>query len=439
VRRTAIFLALFACSSEPIAPPVDAGTSIDSGEEPTCEVSIDADRVSITEGSKVLVSTNAADAEVSLRGPSGWTQRDLSFEAPYGERGTFEVTATATCSNGAIGTASLSIEVRPLTFRSLPAWTPGADGPSEREHPAMIMDGGDPDRVLLYGGFAFEPQQYTVVDDLWAYDFETEAWTALPTPNAPSFAAGRLAPIEGERALLYYGGSDQNNDQPFVLSRLDFGDSDGEWASISPQGAPDGGSSLGSFVYDPPRDRYLSICGFGYLGIHCDIEAYLAGEDRWTWLTPETEIPEGRYGFFAANDLENERVVIWSGGRFSFDGSVNPAQDTWALELAEEPVRWVKLSDDGPPGRRNGCSAVDPIGHRFFVWGGTPDAATTSPGLWVLDLDRGEEQWIEVHPEGTAPERSSCTAVYDPARHRILFGFGNTTAAIYADWQVLEL
>ena len=439
-RPALLALALIGCSTDPSDMTPDASTPVDSGSNPTCEVEASADRTALSAGSRLFVDIAAEDgAAVSLAAPAGWRKVSsgasrFRLEPGYSERGAFEVTATATCANGASASDTISIEVRPLAFRSLPSWS-GADGPSEREHPALMLDGDD--RVVLFGGFAFEPRQYTVVDDLWAYDLEAETWTALTSSAAPAFAAGRFAPIEGARAALYSGGSDQRNEQPFTLVRLDVEDGSATWSTVSPIDQPDGSSSLGSFVYDPPRDRYLSLCGYGWVGIHCDVEAYLVGENRWTLVSPQDGPPEARYGFFYANDLETERVILWSGGRFSFNGSPNPAQDTWAYELAED--RWVKLLDTGPPGRRNGCSALDPIGHRFFVWGGTPDARTTSPGLWVLDLDRGEEEWVEVVPDGDAPERSSCSAIYDPARERILFGFGNTTAAIYADWQVLEL
>jgi hypothetical protein len=110
------------------------------------------------------------------------------------------------------------------------------------------------------------------------------------------------------------------------------------------------------------------------------------------------------------------------------------------LLLHETPVRWVKLLDADPnvPGRRNGCSAFDPIGQRFFIWGGTDDARTTQRGLFALDLEQGHEGWTKVELPPGRPERSSCTAIYDPARHRILFGFGNDDD-IYADFAVLSL
>jgi hypothetical protein len=435
--RCALLFAL-ACgeaSSPPDATAIDAGT--DAGVNPTCTIDLSSAEPSTSEGGRIDVDV-ATDpgALYAIHAPPGWRVVDRRIEPPYGVSGRFPVTATATCADGSVGQGALDVDVRRLRFASI-QWSAG-DGPAEREHPLLFLDAEDPDRMFLFGGFLFEPRQFTIAADLWAFDLAAETWTAVTSSNAPMLAAGRGAPLPGEAAIAYAGGVSSTNEQPFSLARLDY--RSGEWTSLTANGAPSGGTSLGSYVHDAPRARHLSICGFGDRGVHCNVDAYEYRNVRWRRLTvADGPKPTPRYGFFVANDEANERVILFSGGQASSDGSVNPAHDTWALELAESPVRWVEIEGPGPPGRRNGCSAVDPIGRRFFVFGGTPDARTTEEGLYVLDLDRGEEEWTRVEPEGAAPVRSSCSAIYDPARHRILFGFGNSSSAIYADWQALEL
>ena len=62
---------------------------------------------------------------------------------------------------------------------------------------------------------------------------------------------------------------------------------------------------------------------------------------------------------------------------------------------------------DPPIGRRNGAFALDPLGHRLLVWGGTADGATAFPGLYALDLDRGREAWHRVTTEGAPTVRAA--------------------------------
>jgi hypothetical protein len=51
---------------------------------------------------------------------------------------------------------------------------------------------------------------------------------------------------------------------------------------------------------------------------------------------------------------------------------------------------------------------------------------------------RGHEAWHRLDLPGEPPPRASAGAVYDPARRRILFGFGNA-ATIFTDLHALEI
>ncbi|MFT5433049.1 MAG: hypothetical protein ACI9OJ_003754 [Myxococcota bacterium] len=206
---------------------------------------------------------------------------------------------------------------------------------------------------------------------------------------------------------------------------------------------------LGSFIYDEPRDRFISACGIRAntaAGIHCDVTAFtlegpLAG--RWAALTPKTTtIPEGRYGFAHGLDAEADQLLIFSGARApTANDSVNPAVDAWALKLDQNPVEWAPVSTTGdtPAGVRNSCYAFDPIGRRLVVFGGTPDAQTTRQGVFELNIDGNAGRWQELDLPNTPDFRSSCSAIYDPSGQRILFGFGNNAQTIYADFHALNL
>lgn len=82
--------------------------------------------------------------------------------------------------------------------------------------------------------------------------------------------------------------------------------------------------------------------------------------------------------------------------------------------------------------------ARDPVSNRMFLWGGTLDGLNAEPGLWILDLTRGEEAWHELPLDGP-PNRGSGGGLFDTARNRILFGFGNSLGSPYADLWALEL
>jgi len=116
------------------------------------------------------------------------------------------------------------------------------------------------------------------------------------------------------------------------------------------------------------------------------------------------------------------------------------ATDTWALELGEEPARWVRLfeSDEHAIARRNSAFAYDSTHHRLFVWGGTPDGVDSVPGIQVLHLDRGHEEWLSFDTPDTMPSRTSGAGVFDATTNSIYWGFGNDDA-IYTDLHRMRL
>lgn len=413
---------------DPQQPVRDAGIAVDAG---VCELNVPAVG-RVVEG-QIFVPDLPPDTTIDW--PDDFVDLGDRARVPYGRLGPVDIAVTSACG----ATATLRIGIAPIVHEVLPVWADG-DGPDAREHPVMWIDPNDADRLLLFGGFSFVPRQFTVVSDLWAYDFEASTWTSVATVDAPELAAGRLA-IDPATGIGHYdGGSDQNNASPFSLRTLDTSVSPAAWTSVAPVGAPAEGASLHGFVR--AGDRYLSIGGFRGRGPSNAVFVYDQAAGTYESLTVAGDPPSARYGFFVTYDEPNDRVIVYGGAQNPAPGnSVNPASDTWALELAEDPPRWRMLIDgaEGPPGRRNGCSAHDVAHRRFFVWGGTPDARSTAPGLWVLDLDRDAEKWTQILPEMDGVVRASCSGTYDEKRNRLIFGFGNNTQGIYADLVAVNL
>lgn len=431
--------------------PLDAASldaaSLDAAAPPCAPPAVAA-RVSVSAGGRVRLPAEQDGAALEVTAPPSWdvvdTGTTTQVRLPYGVEGEHTLRVARRCGDTHSAAATVEVEVRPLRFVALPAWTDGVDGPSAREHPLLMIHPREPDRLYLYGGLAFRPRQFTLVSDLWSYDLVNEAWSARTASASPARASGRWVAMPGDhpRALLL-GGANARLQAELAADRLDVAGSTATWTRLPlTRGAGALDTQLGSLVYDAPRGRYLSVCGVAD-EVHCQITAYDPDRGTFEVLAPaDGPTPLGRYGFFAAHDVENQRLVVFSGaGVPTLNNPVNAAGDTWALELDEAPPRWERLVDTSTsvPGRRNGCSAYDPVGQRLFVWGGTANARTTVPGLFVVDLIAGHARVQEVPIELAKPARSSCAAVYDPARRRILFGFGNTTGAIFADLVALEL
>jgi hypothetical protein len=347
-------------------------------------------------------------------------------------------TVTATCAEGTI---EAEVEVGAFSMQPLTSWTDEPGAPLGREYFAWWM--GEDRAIYLYGGFVYEPEQFTPSSQAYRFDLEGLAWTELETVGEPPPPGGRVAHADGQE-VLYFGGTTLDDGgalstPPTLVSAIPQADA----VTFEPRdaaGAP--GSYTGAFIRDVKRGRWLSVCGVDteVLGLHCDVHAY-EPEAGWSSLEVDGDAPDGRYGFHYAYDEPSDRIVVFAGQIGASNAAIGG--DTWALELSpdgSETPRWVQLFEEveGISKRRNGAYAHDPVGRRLFVWGGTPDGANSVPGLEVLSLDPGRERWTHIDLPATIPSRTSGGGVYDPVEERIYWGFGNDDA-VYRDLYVLSL
>lgn len=396
--------------------------------------------LSLSEGGRAAMATPTGPA-LTFEGEGGLDVLEgatLTVLAPYGAPGLYTVTARPV-TLGDCTESTIEVDVRPLVWEPLAEWDPSVEGPPAREYgSAWVGALEEQEGLFLFGGFHYEPAQFTPANDLWFYGFASERWAEVTSPEAPLVPGARAAEGATQGSLLFHGGgfpsSDGGLDTPGAMHQLRFAGSTPTWAAPAhAESAP--GSYTGAFVRDARRDRWLSVCGADseVRGVHCDVLVYSESEG-WSELAVSGEAPPGRFGFHYAMDEQNDRFVIAAG-----QGEAGPIGDTWALDLASEPPRWVRLFEDLPEvRRRNGAFVMDPVGQRLLVWGGTADGRNAVPGLSVLRLVAGHETWEHVAMPASVIPRASGFGAYDAGGGRALFGLGNATV-IHTDLYALSL
>jgi hypothetical protein len=428
-------LLLAACGAPPVAATFDLlpVTKTPCGLAPISPVTLrQGDSTSLTlapsrSDIRLALFLLPDDVDAELDGTT------VRLSASERARGASVLALTMTCE----GKESL-VEV-PLTITPRLQWgapITWSSGPSEREHPALLIDPASPDELWLYGGLGFVPRQFTVMNDLWRLDLRTNTWSEVPAVDAPLVAGGRLAPTGTPGVFLVFGGQDVADAISATLYRLDTRVRPARFEVVAAAGAV--GSTLNAFVFDAARTRWVAFGGFdGAEPTNQSQTLSLTGTPAWTPLSARTA-PSPRYGFFWA--VDGARLLVASGAQLPRAGNpINPATDTWALDL--ERLEWTRLDAGGPeaPARRNGCGGFDPTTRRLYAWGGTADGRSAVDALSVLPVGDASPRWRTARPLGEAPVRASCAGVFDGARRRVLLGFGNTSLARYADFQVLEL
>lgn len=429
-------LVAFACTSEPTgADGAENGSSSSSSgivgtdAAGSCRDHLPAS-LSVSEGG-LLVFPRVADATYEGLGGAVVTvgETDVRVRVPLQREAGSDLGIRLACGEIA------SLTLRPLGWTSLATWQENT-GAKAREYGGWWLDpeGG----LVVYGGYHYQPKQFTAANDVWRFDFGTSAWTAL-AGEMPFLPGGRAAPIPNARAVLYFGGSKPTDngsvDTEPSLYRFDY-----DASRVTPTKLENLGDVLGSYtgslVYDSKRARWISLCGVdSEQGLHCKVDAYTL-EGGFVPVATTGKKPAGRFGFAYAYDEATDRVLLFGGS--TGDGSKIDGE-TWALDLSTEPATWTMLfaNGDGASKRRNGAFALDPVGHRLLLWGGTPDGRNSVPGLRILTLDRGAERWLEVETPEEVPSRTSGIGIHDAARGRVLFGFGNDDA-VYRDLWALD-
>jgi hypothetical protein len=375
------------------------------------------------------------EAEVVLLDEAG--AKELSLHAGYALAGpvSFDIVIDDGKDNA---TMTVSVEVAPIRWLPRQTWNEPA-GPAAREHGSVIVDeeGG---QAFLFEGSGYAPQ-LTSLGDAWRYDLASGAWAQVtPTGEVPPPAGSRrVAQIPGTKVAYLWGGYGGSMAQTNFddLYRVTVEGQGLVFKLITQNNAPPV-RALHGFAYDAVTDRFVVFGGAGTKPLGDTWIGTIEGDvATWTELVGDPK-PSPRYGFFAGVDEERGRLIVFSGAQ-GF-ASLNPAQDTWALDMRAEPPAWELVSDGlaagDPPGRRNGCAIFDPSGPRLFVFGGTADAMTSTPGLFALDARPGKAAWSQLSLADEPPLRSSGFGFHDASGDRTLLGFGNDDS-IYRDWAVI--
>jgi hypothetical protein len=400
--------------------------------------------VAVPQGTWLEVDVTLEDADgdavtAAVTAPSGVeaslspTFDRLTLSSDYSASGALELDVTLEDARGAQSATKVPLDVKPIRWLERVSWS--SEGPEAREHGALVID--EPaGRVILIGGSGYTPY-LEPFDDVWQLDVESRVWTRV-TPTGDVLSGGgsrRVAQLPGESVAYLFGGYGQDGASHDELIRVDFSNGAVAFKRLTQVDSP-GARALHAFVYDPESESFYMFGGAG-AGLYGDTKKMtLAGDTAtWTAMNPFTT-PTPRYGFFYGFDAGNGRLIVFSGAQGG-GANLDPAADTWALDVRATPPDWTLIDDgsspDSPPGRRNGCHVLDTGVPRLFVFGGTPDAQTTTPGLFVLDARPGKEKWKRLELPGGPEPRSSGFGFYDAATGQTLLGFGNTSGAVFQD------
>jgi len=300
-----------------------------------------------------------------------------------------------------------------------------ASAPSPRTVNWMAYDSVS-DKVILFGG---RISYYGCYNETWAYDFDTDTWTNMTQPVAPSsrFAHAMAYDSQSNRVILF-GGSNQLEQFSDTWA---FNYEQNEWTNMNPIVAPSPRADFG-MVYDSQSDRVILFGGYAGYDID-ETWSYDFETNSWTNMNP-TPKPPARFTMAIAYDIQSDRVLIFGGA----GGGLR--DDMWAYDF--EGNTWTEMHPAvRPPPSYGTRFSYDSHADRTVMFGGdNPNPPYYYNDTWTYDFDVNVWTKIDVYPRPFG--RGYQGMAYDSRSARsIIFGGaeGSPTVFFNDTWAFLEL
>ena len=305
-------------------------------------------------------------------------------------------------TDGVEGTAAIEVGRRPLG----------------RAFHAMAYDAAS-DRVILFGGLSAP----IIYGDTWAYDFNTNSWTAMNPPTSPDArtASAMAYDAQSDRVILFGGAFSQVGT---LRDTWAFDFNSNAWTDMSATPSPTVRSGH-RLEYDARSDRVILFGGQtrepGFVTFYDETWAYDFDTNAWAQLRPSMK-PSGRTCFAMAYDAVSGRVILFGaenhGGLFD---------DTWAYDFNTNA--WTDMNPAPRPSTQDyQTMAYDAGSDRVILFGGTGGSET-----WAYDFN--SNTWTKMNPVVHPSGRWGHVMVYDEESKRVvLFGGGTGITPSNETW-----
>jgi hypothetical protein len=287
-----------------------------------------------------------------------------------------------------------------------------APGPGPRAGYAAALDDHQ-NRILYVGGRAGSGMNPPLVNDVWALDLSTLAFSQLhPTGTAPSPRLGHRVVFDSaaNRLLLVGGDTSQIFGNGIVgdVWQLDFSASpDGAWTQLSATGATGAPPARrdASFAIDPMHKIAVMFGGaFTFSSYTNEVWIYDLGANTWKQAQPVGGAPSERFGARMGFSSVSGQMVLFGGHDA---GAIGLRNDTFSLTadatglavftqlLPGDAALGVGNVDLSSPERREKDGFVVAPGIAF-TFGGTSDCGPLDD-TWTLDLTQ-PTAWMPTFP-----------------------------------------
>ncbi|MCC7380612.1 MAG: hypothetical protein IT384_02210 [Deltaproteobacteria bacterium] len=310
------------------------------------------------------------------------------------------------------------------------ASTPADAGPTRQGEPIWAEAMGTPrgevrwgtrliyvpgeERFVLFGGFAYPIGD--VLSDTWSLSARDGTWTEITTQGdvpAPRYChCATYLPTTHQ--LLLVGGRGDAGPLPPAAWTLDL--ATGTWTSIA---APVPPGVIGCAAEWMPNIGRAIVYGGAGRSLYQDTYAYDPAARAFAPVATVTQAPPGRSDAPQFYDPVGGKLYVFSGVVRAFP-PFEVREDLWAFDGTDWSL--VETATTPPP-RRYSATAYDPIGARWYMFGGT-DGPSDLEDLWAFDP--AARTWTRLDLPDAPTARAFSASAYDPVADAMLFIGGFT-------------
>ena len=300
-------------------------------------------------------------------------------------------------------------------------WTEvAATGPSARGRHSVAYDSTN-NRMLIFGGrfrTSGTTGNYTLFNDLWAFDFSARTWEQLSDgAGGPAARYFSTAAYDAATDTFYVYGGDTNPGALNITLATDvWSFKGGTWSEVPVSGqAPSPSRLFMGYTHDVSRNALIAFGG--QLGdfvtaSNRDLYSLDLASGVWSLLDDGTAGPVGRFSSLMTYDADGDRYLMMGG-----HADLGVANDIWAYDpnasawsqvyvgdtftggalgclgnSQEIPKEYVIQDPDGPERRSGGFLGY--ADGSVWLFGGESDCSDHLDDTWNFNLASGS--WTEV-------------------------------------------
>ncbi|MHA1995858.1 MAG: Kelch repeat-containing protein [Candidatus Hodarchaeales archaeon] len=312
--------------------------------------------------------------------------------------------------------------------------SPAIAPPARYHHWGQTAYDSQSDRVILFSGDNGNYQK--IFNDTWAYDYNTDTWENLTTPemkNIARFGASMAYDSESDRIIMF-GGWKWKPYQTVAQSTgvgetWSYDYETNTWTNLTTEDSPPFRGSA-SMSYDGKNDRMILFGGFNSkmyetpettIPFYCDTWAYDYNTNTWTNMSPSANPPPiGNHE--SVYDSESNKTIIFGGRSCRQCPSF---AENWAYDYIENT--WTDLNPViHPSPRLLGMMTYIPTIDLIVFYGGIyfdGNSLADQPYSDTWTYDYNTNTWENMNSPSPPSPRFSHSLDYDSESDvSILFG-----------------